>query len=52
MSKTLHEQYIDELLGGRVSLTPREMAAANEIQALRAKLAKQEEKPASKKLGK
>lgn len=39
MAKSQHEQYIDELLSGRVSMTPREVAAANEIRALREKVA-------------
>lgn len=38
MEKTLHEKLIDELLDPRAALSPREVAAANEIRALREKL--------------
>ncbi len=35
----MHNKYIDELLGGKVSLSPREHAAKNEILLLRKRLA-------------
>ena len=48
--KTLQEKYIDELLDPRTALTPREVAAAEEIKALRAQLEqKKTRKPAKEK---
>jgi len=45
----LHKKLIDELLSGKVSLSPREQAAVNEIEALREQLApKAEKKPVKK----
>ena len=36
--KTLHEKLIDELLDPRSALSPREIAAKNEIQTLRERI--------------
>lgn len=49
VEQTLQEKYIEELLDPRSALSPREVAAAEEIKELRRQLAQKQTRKPSKK---